>query len=494
MLPMIASRYMRPLYRVADIRRREQASFHKEGESFAMMMRAGQSLWRHIQQQTPKLQSLAIVAGGGNNGGDGLVVAYLAAQEGVLVHLYDVSTQPRQGDAGRAEALLDGLTDIVRKDAASLPQEASAVLLDALLGIGFRAPLSQDYQSLINSINHLRDETGVRVVSVDCPSGLDVDTGAAALAVQADCVVSFIADKMGHYLREGAVYSSTVVVDALQAVDVSDAAQAYALDLAFMDAFQPCARSAFSHKGSYGHVTVLGGDLGFGGAAIMASEAAAKAGAGTVSLVTQADHLSASLTRNPNVMCLAGDPQALASTMRGDEPVLVVGPGLGRSQWSQRLWHELFDVLPNSVVVDADGLYWLKQNVFHAPKMVITPHPGEAAMLLDKSIDAVLLDLPGAALALAKNFQAVAVLKGATTVVASPEGKVMIVGRPCPSLAKGGAGDVLSGIIGACLAYYSDAFSAAVLGVAWHNQSAQRCAQRTGAVSMQPYQLLDYLD
>lgn len=104
MLPMIASRYLRALYDTAAIRRREQASFREEGESFAMMMRAGQALWRHIRQQVPQLTKLAVVAGSGNNGADGLVVAHLASEEGVTVHLYDMVQQPREGDAKRAYA------------------------------------------------------------------------------------------------------------------------------------------------------------------------------------------------------------------------------------------------------------------------------------------------------------------------------------------------------------------------------------------------------
>ncbi|MBM6549718.1 NAD(P)H-hydrate dehydratase [Marinomonas ostreistagni] len=493
MLPSIPKRYLQPLFDIAAIRRREQASFAQEGESFAMMQRAGHALWQHILKRSPDLQQLAIVVGGGNNGGDGLIVAYLAAQEGVAVRLYDFASSARQGDAKQAMDLLDQQPNVLWCAPESLADESAGVIVDALLGIGFKPPLSALYAEAIEVMNAL-GKAGAELVSVDCPSGLELHSGAGEQAIKADLVVSFIADKVGHHLRDGAVCCHQVVIETLQAVDLADAPQAYRLAPSALDTLLPCERFANSHKGSYGHVLVLGGDMGMGGAAIMASEAAGKAGAGTVALLTQPSHLTASLVRNPNVMCHTDADIDLEQTLRGQDSVVVAGPGLGRSKWSEDQWLALQKVKAQWLVVDADGLYWLKQQPIGAANLIITPHPGEAAMLLEQSVQAVLENLTEAAKQLARRYQAVVILKGATSVIADVSGQVVIAGQPCPGLAKGGSGDVLSGVVGACLAYYKEAFAAAVIGAAWHNKAAQQCANDLGMVTMQPYQLLNYLE
>lgn len=495
MLKTIPERYLQPLYRVESIRKREQASFAKEGESYAMMERAGQALYRHILQHNPKIKHLSVVVGSGNNGGDGLVVAALAAKDGVSVRVYDCASSPRIGDAKRAEREVLSIDEIViEKECSRLVCDPAGVVVDALLGIGFRSPLRQDYLVAIEALNEKR-ASGAWVISVDCPSGLDANSGAADNVVESDLVVTFIGDKIGHHLQTGAVRCRQIVTEDLGAVDLLERSDAYFLPSSALDVFPPCLRTLNSHKGTYGHVTVIGGDVGYGGAAIMASEAAAKSGAGTVCLYTQLRNLTASLARNPNVMCMAVEDSSLQSTLRSDKSVLVVGPGLGRSSWSKACW-QAFLGLPNyAAVVDADGLYWLGINAPTANNhLVITPHPGEAARLLGCSIDDVLGDLTCSAATLAKAYSAVVVLKGATSVIAQPNGRIVIVGAPCPALSKGGSGDVLSGMVGACLAYYQDAFEAAVIATAWHNKAALACSKKIGEVSMQPYQLLDYLE
>ncbi len=494
MLTRIPERYLVPLYRVEDVRRREQASFAQEGESYAMMHRAGEALYRHILHHNASLKHLSVVVGGGNNGGDGLVVAALAAQDGIEVTVYDCSSKPRFGDAEYAEKLALKYDNIqITRNIEALNQDPGQVVVDGLLGIGFHPPISEDLANAIAAINQKRAQ-GAWIVSVDCPSGLDVETGRGEWLVEADLVVTFIADKLGHYLLDGAVACHQIVMESLQAVDLPDPPTAYFLPSAVLENHPPCLRLPNSHKGTYGHVTVLGGDLGFGGAAIMASGAAAKSGAGTVTLMTQSRHLSASLVRNPNVMCVSPEDIGLGDTFRSSESVLVIGPGLGRTEWSKRSW-QAFLATEGPAVVDADGLYWLGEygQPMERPA-VLTPHPGEAARLLHSSIADILEDLVGAAQQIATRFQSVVILKGATSVVANQKGDVVILGQPCPALAKGGSGDVLSGMVGACLAYYHEPFEAAVIAAAWHNKAAKKASLVIGQISMQPYQLLDYLE
>lgn len=489
---VLPQRFLIPLFDIAGIRAREQASFAHEGASFPMMLRAGQALYDHILRRQPNITQLAVVVGGGNNGGDGWVVAQLAAQDGMQVRVYDVANSPRKGDAKLAEEHAMGHPGIEVKSFHELEYENAAVIVDALLGIGFQAPLSDMYVQVIEAINQL-GSNGAWVVSVDCPSGLDLHSGRAKLAVHADLVVTFIGDKIGHYLQDGSVYCHEIVTENLQAVDLSEQPQAYFLVPAALDHLSPCQRILNSHKGTYGHVTVIGGDHGYGGAAIMASEAAGKSGAGTVSLFTREKHVAASLVRNPNVMAVSSEQADIESTLRGVQSVIVLGPGLGQSDWSKRIWHQC-QSLNQPMVIDADGLYWLGLKPIQRERLVVTPHPGEAARLLKKDIKEILQDLPRAANEIANRYQTVVILKGATSIVAAPDGRMMIVGEPCPGLAKGGSGDVLSGMVGTCLAYYQDTFEAAVIASAWHNKAAQQCGAEIGMVKMQPYQLLDYLE
>lgn len=490
---LLSSRFLSPLFDVAAIRSREQASFAHEGASFPMMLRAGQALYNHILRRQRGVTRLAIVVGGGNNGGDGWVVAALAAQDGLQVNVYDAASSPRKGDALRAEKIAYELENVQVRSIDELDDDHAPVIVDALLGIGFRAPLSAQFERAIQIMNGLAD-AGAWLVSVDCPSGLDLFTGKAELAVQADLVVTFIGDKIGHYLQDGPSFYREIVTEKLQAVDLSERPQAYCLAATALDVVPPCGRKPNSHKGTYGHVTVIAGDHGYGGAAIMASEAAAKSGVGTVCLYTQERHLNASLVRNPNVMAVASHEMNISSTLRGQESVLVIGPGLGRSEWSESIWQQFKMLDDYPTIVDADGLYWLTEQPVVRQKMVLTPHPGEAARLLSKKVPEILQDLPLAARTIADRYQSVVILKGATSVVAAPDGRTMIVGGACPGLAKGGSGDVLSGMVGSCLAYYDDVFEAAVIAAAWHNKAAQKCQQNIGMVAMQPYQLLDYLE
>lgn len=492
MLDLYPKRFLKPLYDVAAIREREQASFKTENSSFAMMKRAAEVLYKNILKHQANVLNLSVVVGAGNNGGDGLVLAYLAACDHINVKIYDACLRERVGDARQAYDLLDGVEGVEFLSVDQLYNDTSTVLVDALLGIGFKAPLSSDFSGIIESINY-RHAAGAWVVSVDCPSGLDVDTGTADKIVRSDLVVTFIAHKVGLFLPEVASTCNEIVMENLQAVDLSDSPQAYSLSLAALDVVKPCLRSGNSHKGTYGHVAVLGGDVGFGGAGIMASEAAAKSGAGTVCLYTQERHLTASLSRNPSIMAVADVDCAFDAVVKRSNSVVVVGPGLGQTEWSSRQWQQCLSLeLP--FVVDADGLYWFKRQSLASKIVILTPHPGEAAMLLDVSVSEILQNLPEAARQIASRYQAVVILKGAVSVVASPKGQMVLVGRPCAGLAKGGSGDVLSGMAGSCLAYYKDPFNAAVIAAAWHNKAAQKCEQKIGGVKMLPYQLLDYLE
>lgn len=233
-------------------------------------------------------------------------------------------------------------------------------------------------------------------------------------------------------------------------------------------------RPANAHKGQFGHVLVVGGDRGTGGAVLLAAEAALRCGAGLVSLATRVEHVPAALARLPEVMSLGvhSANQLMAPIERAS--VLVVGPGLGQAAWGRSL---LSAVASSRLaqVWDADALNLLAVAPMPLPAgSIITPHPGEAARLLGVSTEAVQADRPGAARKLARKYDAVCVLKGAGSLVADPHGRLAICKRGHPAMAGAGLGDVLSGVLGALLAQDMPAWDAAGLAVWLHACAGER--------------------
>ncbi|MGC5699862.1 NAD(P)H-hydrate dehydratase [Pseudomonas sp. NFXW11] len=235
----------------------------------------------------------------------------------------------------------------------------------------------------------------------------------------------------------------------------------------------PClnARSLDAHKGQFGHLLLIGGDLGFAGAALLSAESALRSGAGLVSLATRSEHVAAAAARLPEVMTLGTHSANQLMALLARATVLVVGPGLGQGAWGRSLLSAAANArLPQ--VWDADALNLLALGAAQLPRAsVITPHPGEAARLLGISTAEIQADRPGAARALSEKYQAVAVLKGAGSLIASPDGQLARCDVGHPAMATAGLGDVLAGLIGALLAQGLPVFEAACLAV-WLHASA----------------------
>ena len=231
------------------------------------------------------------------------------------------------------------------------------------------------------------------------------------------------------------------------------------------------ARALEAHKGQFGHVLLIGGDRGFGGAILLSAEAALRSGAGLVSLATRPEHVAAALARLPEVMARGIESANQLMTLQAQASVLVVGPGLGQSTWSRSLLSLAANV-GRPQVWDADALNLLAAGGFALPAdSVITPHPGEAARLLGISTADVQADRGAAAGRLARQYQAVCVLKGAGSLIAAPDGRLSICERGHPAMAAAGLGDVLSGLLGALRAQGLPAYEATCLAV-WLHASA----------------------
>ncbi|WP_159970146.1 NAD(P)H-hydrate dehydratase [Pseudomonas sp. 8Z] len=432
---------------------------------FELMTRAAHTAWRALRRRWPDVGEVTVLAGRGNNAGDGYLIAALAQRAGWRVRVLAV------GDP----ALLAGDAALARDEAvaAGVPVEAwrvdlhlAGVVVDALLGTGLCGAVREPYAAAIAAIN----ASGLPVLAVDIASGLHADTGAVlGCAVRASLTVTFIALKIGLLTGEGPACTGVLQFDDLQGdpgllAQVSYVAQR--LDVSVLPRLAP--RSRTTHKGQCGHVLVVAGDLGMGGAGLLSAESALRSGAGLVTLATRSEHVVAALVRRPEVMSqgVVSANQLLPLAQRAD--VAVVGPGLGGSAWALGL----LSVMASSAIPqvwDADALNLLAAGRCRAPVQgVMTPHPGEAGRLLGISTAHVQSDRPAAARKLAARYGLIVVLKGAGSLIAAPDGRLALCDRGHPAMAGAGLGDVLAGLIGALLAQGMASFDAACLAVWLH--------------------------
>lgn len=485
------------LYRAAGVREMDRIAIEEQGiPGFDLMSRAGQAAFDLLRDRWPQARRICVFSGVGNNGGDGYVIAALAEKAGFEAHVVQVGdTSKTQGDA---------LTAMQHAEQAGASFEVfnvesqyqADVIVDALLGTGLSGSVRGDYELAIESINN----SGCPVLAVDIPSGLCSDTGSVlGMAVKADCTVSFIGLKQG--LLSG--QAPDLVGDVLfAALDVPDLVRrlvtpsATLVGAGHVKQWLP-PRSRLSHKGSNGHVLVIGGDLGMGGAVAMAAEAAGRVGAGLISVLTRPQHISPILARRPECMVAAVEEGEDISAFLEKAGVLVVGPGIGQSEWGQTLLKQaLATDLP--MVLDADGLNLLAQwqqegTSLQRGNWVLTPHPGEAARLLgDKNIEQLMQDRFDAVQVLQQRYDAAVVLKGAGSLIAGPAG-IWVCHSGNPGMASGGMGDVLSGVIGGMLAQGLELEHAAAAGVWVHAAAGDRATDQAGQRGLLATDLMPYI-
>lgn len=461
------------LYRAEQTQALDACAIDQFGVAgITLMERAGSAAFAVLRQRWPNAQRIAVLCGGGNNGGDGFVVARLAHEQGLRVTLMLLAEPDRlQGEARQAwQRLPSGLT-VVRQLERLTDHD---VIVDALLGTGLQGEVREPWRGAIAAIN----AAGVPVLALDIPSGLHADTGGAlGVAVRAEATISFIGLKQGLLTGAGPAYTGELFFDALAVPDGVYATQVPAaerIDYARVRCwFAP--RSRVAHKGDHGHVLVIGGEQGMAGAARLAAEAAARSGAGLVSVATRSAHAAVISAQRPELMCRGVEQVEALAEMLARASVLVLGPGLGQSPWAESLWQAgLHSGRP--LVLDADGLNLLAQQPQRDEHWVLTPHPGEAARLLGWTTAAVQADRFAAVVELQRRYGGCVVLKGAGTLIADGMGRVALCSAGNPGMASGGMGDVLSGIIGALLAQGFAPYAAACAGVVVHAEAADRGA------------------
>lgn len=476
----------RRLYSAAQLRELERRAVESGVPSYELMQRAGAAAWRALRGQWPQARRIAVICGSGNNGGDGYVLARLAIEQGCEARVYQVGPPAVRGDAVRARAdwLAAGGARV-----SGLPALLQAeVIVDALFGIGLSRPLQPEARQALEAIRVARD-AGAGVLALDLPSGLDADTGRLwGGAVQADCTVSFIGHAPGLFTGMGPEHGGRRLLDDLQiGGDILDTVEPVArlLDARMLaEPLRPRLRGA--HKGSNGHVLVVGGDHGMAGAALLAARAALRAGAGLVSVATRSAHAPALTAAQPELMCHGIESVDELAILLKRADVVAVGPGLGQGGWGLSLLARVLDSsLP--LVVDADALNLLAREPTPRGNWILTPHPGEAGRLLGRATADIEGDRLAAVRELRDRYGGSAVLKGAGSLVSGRQ--LMLCPYGNPGMAVGGMGDTLTGIIAALLAQGLGIDEAPALGVLVHALAGDRAA-RQGERGLLPSDLI----
>ena len=467
------------LYRADQCRELDRLAIEEFGISGNILMeRAGEAAFNVLRERWPTAGRVGVLCGIGNNGGDGYVIARLAYQQGLDITVLQVGDADRlQGDALAALQRLAGV------DVSPIPYEGQDlaqfdVVVDALLGTGLSGEVRNPFLHAINAINQCTSP----VLAVDIPSGLNADTGMpCGVAVQADCTVTFIGMKQGLLTGEAADYCGHILFDDLNLPSavykrIEPAATRIGYD-ELRSVLRPRKRS--SHKGDYGHVLVVGGNFGMAGAARLTGEAALRIGAGLVSIATRKEHAAIISSSRPELMSHGIDTAEALKALSARASVIAIGPGLGQDEWAQELL--AMAVARNlPLVVDADALNLLAQVDMQRQQWILTPHPGEAARLLGMTAQAINADRFAALHQMAEKYNATVVLKGAGTLILSPDAIPAVCDGGNPAMASGGMGDVLTGIIAGLIAQGLALAPAAQLAVCLHRRAADLAIRGIG--------------
>lgn len=454
------------LYSTAAIRQLEQIAMNEYGISgYEMMNRAGKAALKILQQNFTGVR-LLVCCGGGNNGGDGYVLARLAQRAGYVVDVVSlVEPVELKGDARRAydDWCMLGLGLI------EAPERVNAVdvVVDALLGTGLQRDVEGVWRSMIEAIN----DSGVPVLSMDVPSGLNADTGSVmGVAVCADVTVSFVGHKRGMFTHQAMDCCGEIILDDLDLPDeVYQRVTPQAQRLNWKELQQvihPRRRSC--HKGHHGHVLVIGGNHGMAGAVRLAGEAALRTGAGLVSVLTRPKHVATLVSARPELMVWGSDDGTIPQDVWRRASVIAIGPGLGRDAWARQLLARVLEDRSRPKVLDADALNLLQPQDGSRNDWVLTPHPGEVARMLVCNAADVQHDRFAALARLQKEYGGVVVIKGAGTLIGAADELPAVCVYGNPGMASAGMGDVLTGIIAAWLGQGMTASIAARLGVTIH--------------------------
>jgi hydroxyethylthiazole kinase-like uncharacterized protein yjeF len=463
--------------------------------SLTLMENAGTAVAEFVISRYPSARRIGVICGKGNNGGDGFVAARKLQQSGKDVRVLLLAERSElRGDAAEmftrlpAAPVIAPSEDLLKTESALAVFDAD-VLIDAVLGTGFRPPVSALYSRAIAAMN----ASTPPVVAVDIPSGADADVfgeqvGAVA---RANAVVTFTAPRPAHVFGMLATGPTVVVSIGSPEEAVISSLQ---LNLISPADIAPLIvpRSAVANKGNFGHVLVLGGSTGKAGAAAMAGIAVLRAGAGLATVATAKSVIATVAGFHPELMTepldetdagsIALQQGKLDSLVKG-KTVLAVGPGISRHSDTAEFVRGVVKKYQTHIVLDADGLNAFEDRTSElkekASSLVITPHPGEMARLMSSTIAAVQHDRLNVARTFAREHNLIVVLKGNRTLVAQPDGTVWVNTTGNPGMATGGTGDILTGMVSGLVAQNPDRVSDAVIAAVYLHGLAGDVARET---------------
>lgn len=467
---------------------------HEPVESLALMERASEAIAQWVCNNVPQEQPLAFFIGKGNNGGDGLAVARMLHNVGYSCSVYALFDKQQMSAECRYN--LERLPRGVRVrglDTVAVAQDA--VVIDALLGTGVHGDISDIVRGAIALVNRL----GCRVISIDLPSGMLSEYGNAGReVVQADVTLTLEFPKLSLLLPEAGEAAGEIVVLPIE-LDEGYKRQArssyYYTDSRDVSGLV-LPRNRFAHKGTYGHALLVCGSQGMMGAAVLATGAALRSGCGLVTAHIPAGERFVLHASCPSAL-VSGDPMPVFSRLPDDltkYTAVGIGSGVGRDDQSVRAFGALLSCgMP--MVIDADALNMLAARPELAGSMptgcVLTPHLGELRRLVGAWNDDE--DRIGKVRAFAARYGCYLVIKGAHTMICSPDGRLYFNATGNPGMAKGGSGDVLTGYIAGLLARGYDPLSAALLGVYVHGAAGDKAAAYYGQEGMNAADLIDFL-
>jgi hydroxyethylthiazole kinase-like uncharacterized protein yjeF len=473
-----------------------------------LMENAGRGATEVITSVFPDIQKkkVAIIAGKGNNGGDGFVIARHLLNKGIPVRVF-LLTDPKslRGDAEINFNIFNHMKGEVipvpsSKDYQKVKKSLENVdlLIDGIFGTGLDAEVRGYYREVIDHLNGLQKP----IVAIDIPSGLDANTGKPlGTAIRASLTITFGLPKVGHLISPGPDY-----VGSLKVIDIGipkrlvedEKIQTYLLEHEEIRRWLSVPRRLDTHKGNYGHLLVIAGSVGKTGAAAMACEAALRVGAGLVTLAIPKSLNSIMEVKLTEVMTepLPETPKQTLS-LRAFNAILhlcenknavVIGPGIGTYKETQSLVLKLIKTLDLPLILDADGLTSLavqpKTLLASKQPLILTPHPGEMARLIRKTSKEVQEDRIGISRSFSQAHRVYLALKGHRTLIATPKGDIFINPTGNPGLASGGTGDVLTGMIGGMICQGFDPLSSLQISVFLHGLAGDGVAQELGEKSL----------
>jgi NAD(P)H-hydrate epimerase len=481
------------LYTATQIRQLEQLAITDGITVDTLMQKAGAAAFALIKQHWPDLASMIVFCGCGNNGGDGYIVAKLAHEQGITVQVNYIGNLNKLTGAAlhamqacKKAGIKITPFDITKKSDAEL-------YVDALLGIGLQGKVKENIATAIDYIN----SNATNIVAIDVPSGICADTGTTmGTAILADYTITFIGVKQGLLTGDAPDYCGDIICDDLELpaeyfTKIKHNAEIISIDN-YENWFIPRNRTA--NKGNFGHVLIIGGNYGMPGAPRMAAQGAARVGAGMVTIATINEHATLLNIAQPELMCRGITNAADLTPLLEKASVIAIGPGLAQTAWSTAMLQTVLKTtLP--LIIDADALNLLVSltNPITRNNWILTPHPGEAARLLNTDTKTIQQNRFSAITAITKKYDGICVLKGAGSIVLDQTNVAKICSAGNPGMASGGMGDILTGIIAGLVAQGMPLAAAAECGVCLHAEAADWAAAESGERGLLATDLLPYL-